>query len=141
MLDHYLQHAIDDIQSLIEITKQDIENIIEAKHEKIFERTKIKDDLLNSFQTKKVMIDNELLKIKQEHGNNFAQALPQDIRELLDVLEQKFIILKDENKKYAKFVLQVSEFYNSLLGEIVPKKDSSSYGGSGYKPSFLKVKA
>jgi hypothetical protein len=141
MLDHYLQNAIDDIDSLIEITKEDIENIIEARHEKIFERTKIKDDILNSFMTKKVLIDNELLKIKQEHGNNFAQAIPQDIKELLSVLEQKFIILKQENKKYAKFVLQVSEFYSSLLGEIVPKNDSSSYKDSGYKSTFLKVQA
>jgi hypothetical protein len=141
MLDHYLKGAIEDIQNLIDITNEDIEYIINAKHQQIFERTALKEDILNSFQTKKSLIDNELFKIKQEHGELSAQTLPADILDMLDELSAKFKELKEVNKRYAKFVLSVTEFYNSLLDKVVPKKEGNGYGSDKYQASFLKVKA
>ena len=141
MLDYYLKGAIEDIDTLIKITNEDIEQIIEAQHEQIFERTVIKEDLIKSFQNKKSLIDNELLKIKEEHGALTKETIPEDVLDLLDELSQKFQELKDVNKKYAKFVLSVTEFYNSLLDKVIPKKESGGYGNSKFQSSFLKVKA
>lgn len=141
MLDYYLKGAIEDIDTLIKITNEDIEQIIEAQHEQIFERTVIKEDLIKSFQNKKSLIDNELLKIKEEYGALTKETIPEDVLDLLDELSQKFQELKDVNKRYAKFVLSVTEFYNSLLDKVIPKKESGGYGNSKFQSSFLKVKA
>ena len=141
MLDYYLKGAIEDIETLIKITNEDIEQIIEAQHEQIFERTAIKEDLIKSFQNKKSLIDNELMKIKEEHGEITKENIPEDVLELLDTLSERFQELKDVNKKYAKFVLSVTEFYNSLLDKVIPKKESNGYGSSKFQSSFLKVKA
>jgi len=141
MLDHYLQGAIDDIQNLINITTEDIEFIIKANHQKIFERTIIKEDILAAFHNKKILIDNELMKIKQEHGELNTQSVPDDIFDMLDTLKEKFQELKVVNKKYAKFVLSVTEFYNSLLDKVVPKSETNGYGNTSYQSSFLKIKA
>ena len=141
MLDYYLKGAIEDIETLIKITNEDIEQIIEAQHEQIFERTAIKEDLIKSFQNKKSLIDNELMKIKEEYGEITKENIPQDVLELLDTLSERFTELKDVNKKYAKFVLSVTEFYNSLLDKVIPKKETNGYGNKKFQSSFLKVKA
>ena len=46
MLTHYLKTSIKDIEDLIDFTIKDIEDIKQAKHTSIFERTKIKNDLV-----------------------------------------------------------------------------------------------
>ena len=57
----YIQGAINDLRTLIDYTKQDIESIKAARHEEIFERNPKKDALVKEFETKKALIPNRLL--------------------------------------------------------------------------------
>ena len=121
MLSHYLTKALDDLNQLITLTKEDIKDIKLAKHETIFARTKIKDELITSFQTKKALIDNEISKQMQAYPDlELENLLSQEEQNALGELKTKLLELKIENKHYAKLVLSVSEFYNSLLERMVP---------------------
>ena len=142
MLLHYLKTSIEDIENLIELIKKDIVDIKEAKHEALFKRTKIKNDLVKSFENKKSMLDNELLKlVKNSNNKPLEEILDDSQREMLDKMKDKLFILKQKNKEYARFVVTVSEFYNSLLDSVFPR-DIDGYKRVNHKPaSLLKIRA
>lgn len=142
MLTHYLKASIEDIENLIELTIQDIKDIKEAKHQAIFDRTKIKNDLVHSFEHKKSLLDNELLKLVNANKNKELEDLLSDSqKEMLSSIKDKLLILKSKNKEYARFVVTVSEFYNSLLDSVFPR-DMEGYQKANHKPaSLLKVRA
>ncbi len=142
MLTHYLKASIEDIENLIELTIQDIKDIKEAKHQAIFDRTKIKNDLVHSFEHKKSLLDNELLKLVNANKNKELEDLLSDSqKEMLGSIKDKLLILKSKNKEYARFVVTVSEFYNSLLDSVFPR-DMEGYQKANHKPaSLLKVRA
>ncbi len=142
MLLHYLSSSISDIENLIELTKKDIKDIKEANHELVFERTKIKNDLVKSFENKKSLLDNELIKLV---GNNKDSKLEDILKDkektLLNDMKIKLGELKEINKQYAKFVVIVSEFYNTLLDKIFPC-EMDGYNKTHHKPaSILRVRA
>ncbi len=142
MLTHYLHHAINDIENLIEQTHKDIADIKVAKHTEVFERAKIKNDLIHSFETKKSLLDNELMKMLKESGKkSLDELLDADQKELLALMKQKLSELKVCNKQYAKYVVSISQFYNVLLDSIFPR-DMEGYKMTTQKPaSFLKIRA
>ena len=142
MLLHYLKTSIEDIENLIELTEKDISDIKEAKHEALFKRTKIKNDLVKSFENKKSMLDNELIKlVKNSDNRSLEEILDDSQREMLDKMKNKLFILKQKNKEYARFVVTVSEFYNSLLDSVFPR-DMDGYQKVNHKPaSLLKIRA
>ncbi len=142
MLSHYLKTSIEDIDNLIELTSKDILDIKEAKHENIFNRTKIKNDLVKSFENKKSMLDNELIKlVQQSDGKPLEEILDDSQRNMLEEMKEKLFALKQKNKEYARFVVTVSEFYNSLLDSVFPR-DLDGYQKLNHKPaSLLKVRA
>ena len=137
MLNHYLKSIIKDIESLIQITKEDIEEIKKANHEKIFNSSKIKEELLLSFENKKTIIDNELLKLVNENqGKELSEILNEEDKFLLEEMKIKLTELKKVNKQYAKMVVCVSEFYNSLLDEMFPQ-ELAGYSKIGPKKELL----
>ncbi len=142
MLTHYLHHAINDIENLIEQTHKDIADIKVAKHTEVFERAKIKNDLIHSFETKKSLLDNELMKmLKESDKKSLDELLDADQKELLALMKQKLSELKVCNKQYAKYVVSISQFYNVLLDSIFPR-DMEGYKMTTQKPaSFLKIRA
>ena len=142
MLSHYLKSSIEDIENLIELTKKDILDIKEAKHEAIFNRTKIKNDLIKSFENKKSMLDNELMKLVKKSDNKALEEVLGDAeKNMLEEMKVKLSLLKSKNKEYARFVVTVSEFYNSLLDSVFPR-DMDGYQKVNSKPaSLLKVRA
>lgn len=142
MLTHYLKTSIEDIVNLIELTKQDILDIKDAKHQAIFDRTKIKNDLIHSFEHKKTLLDNELLKlVNANKDRELEDILDAEQKEMLTSIKEKLLILKTKNKEYARFVVTVSEFYNSLLDSVFPR-DMEGYQRANHKPaSLLKVRA
>lgn len=142
MLTHYLQTAIEDIDSLIELTQKDILDIKEAKHEAVFERTKIKNDLIHAFENKKSLLDNELLKLVNSNTDKeLDEVLDESQKEMLQDIKEKLQELKHKNKEYAKFVVTISEFYNSLLDSVFPR-DMDGYSKANHKPAtLLKVEA
>lgn len=142
MLMHYLNNAIKDIDNLIDLTKKDIEDIKIAQHSNVFERAKIKNDLIQSFENKKSLLDNELMKIiKDNDGKSLEDLLSVEQKELLSHMKLKLSELKLCNKEYAKYVVTISQFYNSLLDSIFPR-DMEGYKMANHKPaSLLKIRA
>ena len=142
MLSHYLKSSITDIENLIELTQKDILDIKEAKHEAIFSRTKIKNDLIKSFENKKSMLDNELMKLVKKSDNKALEEVLGDAeKNMLEEMKEKLSLLKSKNKEYARFVVTVSEFYNSSLDSVFPR-DMDGYQKVNSKPaSLLKVRA
>lgn len=141
MLTYYLQNATEDIKSLIRITKQDMEDIKEARHESLFERTKIKEELISSFENKKLIVDNEIAKLLKENPNKaISELLDDNATEALNNLREALKELKELNKHYARMVLAVSEFYNSLLDKLIPS-DKSGYEQNIRTSSFLQITA
>jgi hypothetical protein len=142
MLSHYLKTSIEDIENLIELTNKDITDIKEAKHEDVFKRTKIKNDLVKSFENKKSMLDNELIKLVKSSDNKpLEEILDSSQQNMLEEMKNKLFTLKQKNKEYARFVVTVSEFYNSLLDSVFPR-DMEGYQRLNHQPaSLLKIKA
>ena len=142
MLTHYLQNAIKDIENLIEQTEKDIVDIKVAKHVNVFERAKIKEDLLRSFEHKKSLLDNELMKMLKESGQkSLEELLEPEQKQLIAYMKTKLSELKTCNKQYARYVVTVSQFYNVLLDSIFPR-EMDGYTASNHKPaSLLKVRA
>lgn len=142
MLMYHLNNAIKDIDNLIDLTKKDIEDIKVAQHSNVFERAKIKNDLIQSFENKKSLLDNELMKIiKENHGKSLEELITVEQKELLSSMKLKLSELKICNKEYAKYVVTISQFYNSLLDSIFPR-DMEGYKMANHKPaSLLKIRA
>ncbi|MBE0491073.1 MAG: hypothetical protein IBX44_02355 [Sulfurospirillum sp.] len=142
MLTHYLQASIEDIENLIALTMQDICDIKEAKHQAIFDRTRIKNDLVRSFENKKSLLDNELLKlVNANKDRDLEDILDVSQKDMLSLIKEKLLSLRAVNKEYARFVVSVSEFYNSLLDSVFPR-EMEGYQRSHHKPaSLLKIRA
>lgn len=142
MLTHYLHNAIKDIENLIEQTHKDIAAIKIADHSEVVERAKIKNDLIQSFETKKSLLDNELMKMLKESGQtSLEELLSPEQKELLAQMKAKLSELKMYNQQYAKYVVTISQFYNGLLDSIFPR-DLEGYKVADHQPaSFLKIRA
>lgn len=141
MLKDFLKGAIHDIRTLIEITSKDIADIKEAKHNELFKRNRDKDELIASFENKKMLIDSEISKMAKKNPDKKPdEFLDNESREFLQELQTSLLELKKINKKYAKMVLAVSEFYNSLLDRLIPR-ESSGYQDVNRKASFIKIEA
>jgi len=142
MLSHYLNKALSDLDQLIALTQTDIDDIKLAKHEIIFDRSKIKEELISSFQNKKAMIDNEISKLMEAYSDReLEHLLSQEDQDHLKSLKDKLFDLKSLNKRYAKLVLTVSEFYNSLLERMVPTEMNGYEKVAQKHRSLLEVRA
>lgn len=140
MLSRYLNDAIEDIKRLTKITNQDIQDIKLAHHEDVFNRTKIKNDLVISFEAKKALLDNELVLLtKANPDKNLSDIISEEDSQNLSKMKDCLMELHVANKKYAKFVVSVSEFYNSTLEAMFPS-EVDGYNKNATKPAnFLKV--
>jgi len=146
MLVQSLRLAIESLQSLIDITKIDIEDIKVAAHDKLFSRVRSKDELIKQFESYKRMIDTQISNMANNNPEaDLVEILSSEERELLNQMRDKLNELKDANKHYAKIVVAVSSFYNSMLESFVPKtmqEHGGSYAANAIKQaSFVEVKA
>lgn len=141
MLSYHLQGALSDLRDLIKITESDIEDIKLANHDPQFERLKLKEEKLKSFESKKAMIDHEitsLVKISPNAGLN--ELLNEEQHKYLNELKVELANLKDINKKYAKMVLAVSSLYNSFLERVVPSEMHGYNKVASRNPNILEVR-
>lgn len=142
MLSHYLDKALNNLEELTQLTQTDIDDIKLAKHEVIFDRSKIKEELISSFQNKKALIDNEISKLMEAHPDlGLENLLSEDDQGKLTSLKDRLLELKTLNKRYAKLVLTVSEFYNSLLEKMVPTEMNGYEKVAQKHRSILEVRA
>ena len=143
MLVHHLNLAIESLQSLIDVTKSDIDDIKQAKHEKLFARLKSKEEILGSFEKYKNHIDSEIVSMAAANPSlDLRELLNEKQKDLLEDMREKLTQLKATNRHYAKLVISVSSFYNSLLEQMVPKEEKTGYDGlMQRRTSILEIKA
>ena len=142
MLSYHLKSAVTDLEQLVEMSEQDIEDIKLANHKPQFERHKIKEDTLTSFENKKAMIDHEISKLMTKNPDVSLDNLLNDSEnEYLKKLKVALAALRDTNKKYAKMVLSVSSFYNTLLERLVPTEMDGYNKMTSKDASFLEMRA
>jgi hypothetical protein len=121
MLSYHLQGALNDLRDLIKITESDVEDIKAARHDPQFERLKLKEEKLKSFESKKAMIDYEIASLMRANPNaELLKLLDEEQHRCLDELKEELAKLKEANRRYARMVLAVSSLYNSFLESVVP---------------------
>ncbi|MGM0532916.1 MAG: hypothetical protein ACQERK_00305 [Campylobacterota bacterium] len=142
MLNHYLETAIKDLKNIQNLIDSDIEDIKQARHDALFERSKIKEHAIVTFENKKAFIDNEIVKLSQQNsGTQLEQLLSDKQQDLLDQLKQELLTLKEKNRYFAKLLLNVSEFYNSLYTRMLPTETDGYGPGKAKKTSLFELKA
>lgn len=128
MINKYLSEAIAALSKVIEITKVDIENIKVAKHDDVAAHTEQKNKLIASFEASKRALDNELLNLAQANeGANLSDLLTDETKDNLASLREVLLELKDVNREYAKSVIVVKEFFDSLVGAMLGKPQENTY--------------
>ena len=144
MLVHYLNLATESLQGLIDLTKTDINDIKEARHEKLFGKLKIKEEFVNSFEKYKHLIDSSIVEMAVSNPSlELKELLSEEQKDLLGDMREKLIELKQTNRHYAKLVVAVSSFYNSLVEQMLPPEEQK-HGYDGFaqrKAGFLEAKA
>jgi phosphoribosylformylglycinamidine (FGAM) synthase-like enzyme len=142
VISHYLEKAISNIEDLIELTKADIEDIKNARNDEIYQRTKIKDEIIMLFENQKQLLDSELLRVmKQNKDKELSDILSEDEKKLLEKLKIRLKELQTINKDYAKLVVAVNEFYASLFEKIFPTEMENYKKINPKSFSLLKVTA
>jgi ElaB/YqjD/DUF883 family membrane-anchored ribosome-binding protein len=132
MLKTTLQSINKVLDSLYEITIQDIEDIKEAKHEPLFERNSQKEKLLLQFAKLKGQIDN-ILRQRSTNGQDLASLITKEEDVLLGEFKEKLSKFYKTHKKFSKMALSVANFYNHLMQKI-----SGEQIGIGYKKTYTK---
>lgn len=142
MLHKFLSDAVSDLEYLIEISNLDIKDIKEANHEAIFSRLESKNSTIFSFEKNKDLARDEMLKLSKENpSKNIEELLDSQTITLIDTMRDDLKILRDLNRNYAKSVVAVYEFYNSLLESIMPSQRDGYSNKSYSKVDLLHIEA
>lgn len=141
MLSHYLQNALSDLRDIIKITKSDIEDIKKAEHTTQFDRLSLKEEKLKSFEAKKAIIDHEISSLMTSNPDtDLPDLLNKEQHILLEELKVELNNLREVNKQYAKFVLLVSNLYNTFLERLVPTEMQGYDKVTAKSASILEVR-
>ncbi|HEY9203630.1 hypothetical protein [Sulfurimonas sp.] len=142
MLSYHLQSAINDLRDLIKITESDIEDIQVANHNPQFDRLKLKEEKLKSFESKKAMIDHEISALIRLHPDvELPELLNEEQHNMLNELKVELSNLHSINKRYAKLVLAVSNLYNTFLENLIPTEMNGYNKVASKDSTILKVRA
>lgn len=124
MLHTYINGAISDLKTLIELTKLDNADIQIANHQAIFDRIQQKDELVKEFETKKSLLHREMLILCDKNPHKtLKEILDEKASNLLDDMRNTLEELKILNTNYARSAFAVSEFYNSLIQRVIPHEN------------------
>lgn len=140
MIKKLLDEAIGELDELINLTMQDIANIKEAKHSSVDESVKKKNALVRAFEDTKRALDKELLRVSKESGTTtLANVLDDEVKSKLVLMRSKLEILHKVNKEYARHVVVVKEFFDSLSKKVFGTQ-TNEYGqdGNGTDNNFYK---
>ncbi len=142
MLKRHIEAAIGDIDRLIALTKRDIEAIKATQHEKMSDHLREKEALIHAFENRKSLLNAELVeRTRKEPDKGLDVLLDKEEQLLLEKLKKRLLKLKKVNRKFARYVVSISEFYNTMLDRVFAL-DSSGYEKTTPKPaSILKVSA
>ena len=141
MLSFHLESACNDLDEIIAMTKRDIEDIKEAKHDIQFERLPLKEERLESFEQRKAMIDHEISKLMSHHPQKeLSELLDESEHEKLSMMKERLETLRQINQRYAKMVVTVGAFYNDLLEKVLPTQMQGYERVASNEASILKVR-
>ena len=141
MLSYHLQSAVSDLKDLVKITESDVEDIKVANHNPQFDRLKIKEEKLKSFESKKAMIDHEIsILVSSNPGVELTQLLDEQQHAYLSELKVELANLHDVNRRYARLVLAVSSLYNTFLEKLVPTEMQGYTKVASKDATILKVR-
>ena len=135
MIKKYLNDSIECLAKIIALTKEDIENIKQAKHDEVGPHSELKTKLLAAFETNKKALDAELV-----NGID-TKAL----REQTDAFESFFvkmvldIAIKTENPLFGKDA--GDEIYGSMYRQTMSEALSGGFGFSDMIYDYLLERA
>ncbi|MGZ5208561.1 MAG: hypothetical protein ACXWB0_06030 [Sulfuricurvum sp.] len=142
MLSFQLQSAIKELDTLIALSLEDIENIKQAEHNPQFDRLSIKEEKIKSFGHKKTMIDYEIGKLMTNDPlKPLSELLDNDQHQQLEIFKERLARLRLVNQQYAKMVLSVGAFFNTLLEKVLPSQMNGYQRSPSRETSFLEVRA
>jgi len=127
MLERYLKNAMKELDILIALIDEDIILIKEAKHERLSEKTQMKQHALVSFETTKSLLNHALLKKTQASDASLEESLNDVENRLLEEFKEKLVALKTVNMQYSKLLISVNEFYGTLFDRMF------SFDSDGYQ--------
>ena len=138
MLKRYLDEAMGVLDELIAQTTEDIEKIKLADHAKVDDSVKRKNELVKKFESVKSLLDKELLRVSRENGGaNLSSILDDEVKSSLALMRSKLEELYSKNKEYAKYVVGVKEFFDSLLKNMFKGEQDGGYDKNGLRPESL----
>lgn len=139
LLHSYLQEAIDILHSLIQFTKEDIQDIKIANHEVIFNRSNTKAVAVKEFEYAKSRIDQEIVQLTQKHPHlKITDILDEKADTLLSDMRKTLEELKSLNKHYAHIAFAVSEFYTSIADRLIPR-EKADYKSRAQQSQLLRI--
>ncbi|MDX2331854.1 flagellar protein FlgN [Campylobacter hepaticus] len=143
-----LKQRLDEVNAiltkLINLTKEDIDNIKIAKHETVTSSVEEKNKLIEEFILAKKQLDAALVKLNNSCTKGLSELLDDEDKEKLDLLKNNLQTLHSANKEYAKLVLIVKDFLDGLVNKMFDINDGTNhaYGDKKTKPeSIFKIKA
>jgi len=125
------------LERLIEITKEDIENIKVANHEAVFANTTPKEKLALKFSELKSEIDNILV----SRNKPVEEIFSAEEEKYFEVFKTKLNEFHTLHKRFSKLALSVANFYNALMNELKEDGAKIDYKDSKLPKSYLKLKA
>ena len=132
MLKRYLDEAMGVLDELIAQTTEDIEKIKLADHSKVDDSVRRKNELVKKFESVKSLLDKELLRVSKENGGaNLSSILDDEVKSSLTLMRSKLEELYSKNKEYAKYVVGVKEFFDSLLKNMFKGEQDGGYDKNG----------
>lgn len=138
MLKRYLDEAMGVLDELIAQTTEDIEKIKLADHSKVDDSVRRKNELVKKFESVKSLLDKELLRVSKENGGaNLSSILDDEVKSSLALMRSKLEELYSKNKEYAKYVVGVKEFFDSLLKNMFKDEQDGGYDKNGLRPESL----
>ncbi|PHO13262.1 hypothetical protein CPG38_03435 [Malaciobacter marinus] len=112
MIEQTVETMLELIDKMKESIKLDIEDIKQAKHEKLLDRNSEKEEMINEISSLKIKL-NDLIINKVKAGEDV------DIyRQKVDNLEDELRNLYKLNKELASIVLPVQQMYKEIVDDI-----------------------
>jgi len=136
MLIKKLNEAIDILNSLIETTRRDIENIKKANHQEVFDNIQTKEGLAKYFSNTK----NDIDLILTTRNKPIEDIFSGKEEKLFEEFKKKLIEFNILHKKFSKLAISVANFYNALTQQIKEEKPIN-YNHNSFKNNSLSLKA
>ena len=141
-ISNQLQKLFSDIDELIALTREDIELVKKANHERIKNNNLEKEIFIKRFERNKELLNQKLLTLTNDNPDKtLEELLSKDEQEALFEFKNRLRKLRILNRDYARFVGVLNEFFSSLAAAVIPMKSDGYIMSRPQPASFLRVSA